>query len=116
MMDLLFKVSTVGGDVGAAEERLLISAAKIFQFNDARYNTIKSRHVKVSGRYYAVLGCTKSDSDETIKSKYRKLVREFHPDAIAAKGLPEEFTSFAESKFREIQMAYEEIKKERGIK
>jgi len=40
---------------------------------------------------------------------------EYHPDTIASKGLPEEFTKFAEDKFREIHEAYEAIKKERGI-
>jgi DnaJ like chaperone protein len=54
-------------------------------------------------------------SDEEIKKHYRTLVKEFHPDRIAAKGLPDEFTDFAESKFREIQEAYEAVKKARGI-
>jgi len=53
---------------------------------------------------------------EEIKKSYRQLVREFHPDTIASKGLPEEFTRFANEKFREIQTAYETISRERGIK
>ena len=40
----------------------------------------------------------------------------YHPDKIASKGLPEEFTRLAEEKFREIQQAYDAVKKERGIK
>jgi DnaJ like chaperone protein len=43
-------------------------------------------------------------------------VQEYHPDKIAAKGLPEEFTRFAQDKFREIQEAWEQIKAARGIK
>jgi len=35
---------------------------------------------------------------------------------VSSKGLPEEFTKFATAKFREIQEAYDSIKKERGIK
>ena len=116
MLDLLFKVSTSGGSLGEAEEKLLLSAGRIFRFSTSRYDTIKSRHIKATDRYYSILGCSRSDANEQIKSSYRKLVREFHPDAIAAKGLPEEFTSFAQAKFREIQEAYEGIKEERGIK
>jgi DnaJ like chaperone protein len=41
---------------------------------------------------------------------------EYHPDKIISKGLPEEFNQLAHDKFREIQEAYEIIKKERGIK
>ncbi len=116
MLDLLFKVSTSGGGLGEAEEKLLLSAGRIFRFSKSRYDNIKTRHVKITDRYYSILGCSRSDSDEQLKSSYRKLVREFHPDAIAAKGLPEEFTSFAQAKFREIQEAYEGIKEERGMK
>ncbi len=116
MLELLFKVSTVHGNLKKSEEDLLISAAKIFRFSDQRYTHIKSRYVRTVDQSYAVLGCSPDDSDDRIKSSYRKLVREFHPDAIAAKGLPEEFTAFAEEKFRKIQEAYENIKKERGIR
>jgi DnaJ like chaperone protein len=42
-------------------------------------------------------------------------VKEYHPDKIASKGLPEEFTKFAQDKFREIQEAYNAVKQERGI-
>jgi len=42
-------------------------------------------------------------------------VRDFHPDTIVSKGLPEEFTEFAASRFREIQEAYEKVRKERGF-
>jgi DnaJ like chaperone protein len=116
MLDLLFKVSTAHGKLKKSEENLLISAAKIFLFNDQRYVNIKSRYVPMTDQSYAVLGCSPDDSDDRIKSSYRKLVREFHPDAIAAKGLPAEFTAFAQEKFRNIQDAYENIKKERGMK
>ena len=54
-------------------------------------------------------------SDDEIKRQYRKLVKEYHPDTIASKGLPEEFTKFANDKFREIQGAYDAIKQERRL-
>jgi DnaJ like chaperone protein len=46
-----------------------------------------------------------------VKKAYRKLVSEYHPDKIISKGLPEDFIKFAEEKFREINEAYEAIKK-----
>ncbi|WP_291465837.1 DnaJ domain-containing protein [Desulfobacula sp.] len=59
--------------------------------------------------------CDETSSNEEIKKQYRKLVSEYHPDKIEAKGLPEEFIKFANDKFKEIQEAYDTIKKERGI-
>jgi DnaJ like chaperone protein len=44
-----------------------------------------------------------------------KLVKDFHPDTIVSKGLPEEFTDFATKRFREIQEAYEKIRQERNF-
>jgi len=116
MIDIFFRVSLADGRMSENEERLIVSAAKIFQFSDAKYSNIKKRYITDSERFFAVLGCSGKDSDETIKSSYRKLVREYHPDTIASKGLPEEFNTFANEKFREIQEAYEAVKKERGIK
>ena len=46
---------------------------------------------------------------------YRKLVREYHPDKMQAKGVPEDFMKIAHEKMAEINQAYDEICKERGI-
>ncbi|MCD6584933.1 MAG: TerB family tellurite resistance protein [Desulfobacteraceae bacterium] len=115
MMDILFRVALADRALHDVEERLIKSAAGIFKFDSAAYLKIKSRYAPDSDKYYAILGCSNSDSDDKIKSQYRKLVRDYHPDTIASKGLPEEFTIFANDKFREIQEAYEMVKKERGI-
>ena len=64
---------------------------------------------------YDVLGVDPTATDAEIKSSYRKLVAENHPDKIIAKGLPDEFVKFAQTRFHEIQEAYEEIKRERGM-
>lgn len=74
-----------------------------------------SSYGTASGLNYAVLGCTADSSDGDIRKAYRKKAAEFHPDKIAAKGLPAEFTNFANEKFREIQEAYEAIKKARNL-
>ena len=115
MIDILIRVSLADGRISPQEERLIATAVGVFQFGESRYQTLKSKYVTTSDRFYAVLGCTPDDSHTHIKSQYRKLVREYHPDTIASKGLPEEFTKFAADKFREIQEAYEAVKRERGI-
>lgn len=115
MMDILLRVSVADGVIHPSEERLIQSAASIFGFSAAQYAVIRSRSAPDVNKYYAVLGCTRSDPDEQIKKQYRKLVSEYHPDKIIAKGLPDEFIKFANDKFNEIQEAYEAVKKERGI-
>ena len=115
MMDVLLRVSAADGRISPGEEEMLLSAVRIFQYSQADYNRLKSRYVRKTDPYYAVLKCDESASDDQIKQKYRALVREYHPDKIEAKGLPEEFIKFASDKFTEIQEAYEHIRKERGF-
>lgn len=55
--------------------------------------------------YYEVLGVSKNASADEIKSAYRRLAKQFHPDvfATAEEGKKKE----AEQRFKEIQHAYE---------
>ncbi len=64
---------------------------------------------------YVVLGVTAETSDAEIKRAYRKLVSENHPDKLASKGLPEGMRTLAEERTRNINAAYETIKKARGF-
>lgn len=52
--------------------------------------------------YYEVLGVSESASDEQIKEAYRRLAKQYHPDINK--------DSNAETKFKEINEAYEAIK------
>jgi len=65
--------------------------------------------------HYKLLNCHVSDDNETIKINYRKSVKKFHPDIIQGKDLDEEFIKFANKKMREINLAYEKIRKERNF-
>jgi DnaJ like chaperone protein len=115
MIDILIRVAVSDGRMTNAEEGLIQSAVKTFNFSNQRYEQLKSQYVQTSNAAYAVLGCEPTDSDEQVKRCYRQRVQEYHPDKIAAKGLPEEFTRFSQDKFREIQDAWEKIKAARGI-
>ena len=50
---------------------------------------------------------------ETIKKKYRNIIKDYHPDRIQGKGLPEDFIDFANKKLTDFNEAYNEIKKNR---
>jgi len=113
MLDILLRVSIADGTLSRVEERLILSAKSIFSISDSQYVAIKSKYTTDTDKYYAILGITRNDSDEVIRTRYRKLVKEYHPDMIASKGLPEEFTKLAEDKFREIQEAYDRVREER---
>lgn len=116
MLEMLIRVSRADGHVHPNEERLINIASGIFGFQQNRYESIAGRYTPNTDKYYKILGVTKDDADDVIRKKYRQLAQEYHPDKVVSKGLPPEFTEFAKNKFQEIQEAYDQIKKERGIK
>jgi DnaJ like chaperone protein len=115
IVDILMRVGYADGDITSAEEELAYSASRMFGISQSSFEYIKSRYARFKRRSYSVLGVDENASDAEIKSRYRKLVHEYHPDKLAAKGVPEEFGRYARERFDEIQAAYEEVRKERGF-
>jgi DnaJ like chaperone protein len=62
---------------------------------------------------YVALGVKPDASESEIKRAYRKLISENHPDRLAAKGMPESMRAIAEERAREINVAYDLIKRAR---
>ncbi len=115
MYDILYRVATADNILGRDEELILNSAAKIFNLQNRGSSTAYAAGNAAVDKNYSILGCKRTDSNDIIKAAYKKLVKDYHPDTIASKGLPEEFTKFAAQKFSEINQAYEEIRKERSF-
>ena len=111
--DLLFQIVAADGTFHPAEEAAMKRIKEIFQISDQQFNDIKAVYFNDLDKHYKILQCTPESSNQEIRSNYKRLVKDFHPDKIVSKGLPEEFTDFASKRFREIQEAYEKIKKER---
>ena len=63
---------------------------------------------------YKILEIDKNATDEEVRKAYRRLAVKFHPDKVESLG--EDVKKNAEEKFKKIQAAYEQIKKERGMK
>ncbi|MDD2716791.1 MAG: J domain-containing protein [Candidatus Wallbacteria bacterium] len=64
---------------------------------------------------YEILGCTRTDPIDIIKKKYRQRAKTNHPDVFIAKGLGSNSVKAASEKFRQINEAYEKIKKARNF-
>lgn len=64
---------------------------------------------------YKALGVTKDASNQEIKRAYRKLMSQYHPDKLMGQGVPEDMIAVATEQAKEIQLAYDLIKKHRDI-
>ena len=113
----LFHIAKADGVVHPAELDYLRRVAIIFGFSANEFERIRAALMGPDeADPYAILGLTRKAPDAEVKSTYRKLIREYHPDTLVAKGLPQEFVDVANDKMAAINAAYDRIEKERGLK
>jgi len=114
----LFHIAKADGAVDSAELKMLHHVALIFGFGNHGFERLKTIYLGSESEVdpYEVLGISRDDSEDEIKSAYRKLSRENHPDALMSKGLPQEFIDLATEKMAAINVAYDQINKARGMK
>lgn len=116
VLEGLFHIAAADKVLHPAEEDYLRSVATHFGFTETEFKYIRARFIPAEKRNpYDVLEVTPQISDRDLKSHYRKLVSENHPDRLTARGVPEEFIAIATEKLAAINEAYDEIRKERGI-
>jgi DnaJ like chaperone protein len=64
---------------------------------------------------YQQLGLTASATGEELRTTWKKLMRENHPDTLAARGVPQDFVKRASDKVARINAAWDRIKRDRGL-
>ena len=64
---------------------------------------------------YAILGCEPNASDAELKSAYRAAAMKYHPDRLRQNGVPEEMIAKATDKMAQLNAAWDDIRKSRGI-
>lgn len=136
-MQILIDAAFAHGEPSAAEQAVLLKVAQELRIPaqlfgamlQARQGGPRSHQGSQQGNQagpgvirgtleqaYAQLGLKPSASESEVKRAYRKLVSQYHPDKLISRGLPEEMMEMAKVRVREINTAYEQIKKTRGIK
>ncbi len=117
---LLFAVAYADGELHAAEEAILRRIPADLGLHESLFAAMQGEfghRAPVSAdslqQHYDVLECSPDTTDRELKLAYRRKAAEFHPDKIAAKGLPEEFMRYAEDQMKSITVAYETISEAR---
>ena len=64
---------------------------------------------------YQVLGVAQGASDDELRAAWRQLMREHHPDSLAARGVPQDLVRRAGDRVAEINAAWDRIKRERKL-
>ena len=116
VLEGLFHIAKADKVLHPREVQFLGQVAKRFGITETEFSYIKVRHEIVTKRNpYDVLGVNAPISNDELRSHYRRLVQENHPDKLMARGVPKEFVAIATEKVSAINEAYGQIAKERRI-
>lgn len=115
----LVQIAAADGNYHSDERKFINAVAAEFGFTPAQRQRIEHTYIRTteSGASdpYEILDVKRNASNEEIRAAYIKIIKEFHPDRLASKGLPEEFRKLGAKKTTEANVAYDQIKKEKGI-
>lgn len=114
------------GQLNSAEEALLKEIAGRLGYNQIAFRQLldmvmnqahfaggQSTSASALDDAYKALGVGKESTDQEIKRAYRKLMSQYHPDKLMGQGVPEEMIAVATEQAKEVQTAYDLIKKNR---
>ena len=115
LVEGLFHIAMADGEYHPGEDAFLERVADIFEIGDPCFRRLKARFVPdAEPDPWDVLGLEHDASVDEARSAWRALVRETHPDAMIARGVPEEAVKLAEKRMIAINRAWEAISEGRA--
>ncbi len=109
----LVQIAIADGEFAKSEKSVLEAIGTTIKLYQTDIDSIISMFYKETNSAYTVLGISPDATDDEVRTAYRKMAMKNHPDKVATLG-PDVQKAAAE-KFRQVQEAYEAIKKERGM-
>ncbi|MFU8818566.1 MAG: DnaJ domain-containing protein [Desulfurivibrio sp.] len=119
LLELIYRVIFVNAQVSEQELAILQRIADFLEIHPYDHQAIRAKYqARARGvesetgretRYYQVLGLAPGADFARIKAAYRELSKQYHPDKVNHLG--EEFRRVAEEKMKEINEAYQYLKK-----
>jgi DnaJ like chaperone protein len=113
LMHLLFAVAGADGRHHPTEIKVIETISSYLGVSASDYDSIKNMFIPETNSAYKILEVDPSATNEEIKKAYRKMALKYHPDKVSHLG--EDFQKTADEKFKNVNEAYEKIKKERNI-
>lgn len=117
----LFDLARADGQVNRAEHAFLRRLWYGFRLDEVAWDRARGAGSGGPARDnaapdpYQILGVTREASDGALRAAWKRLMRENHPDSLAARGVPQEFIARASEKVARINAAWDQIKRERRL-
>jgi DnaJ like chaperone protein len=110
LMDGLFHVAMADGALHPAEDAYLRAVAGTFGLTDACFRALAARFESgAPADPFDLLELPRDATLEQARAAYRRMVRESHPDALRARGVPDEAIRLAEDRLKSLNRAWEEV-------
>lgn len=111
VLEGLFLIALADGHYHPNEDTYLEEVARVFGLNDSCFRSLRARYVEGAVHDpHDVLGVPHDAPIEDIRRAWRQAVKENHPDAMLARGVPPEALRLAEGRLIDINRAWEEIR------
>jgi DnaJ like chaperone protein len=114
LLHYLFGIAKSDGQVAKAEAELIKQIASDLNISQKDYESIQAMFYKDAASAYKILEIEATATDEEVKKAFRKMAMKYHPDKV--KDLGDEYQKAAQEKFIKVQEAYDQLRKERGMK
>lgn len=119
IITILLAIALADGHFHPTEETVIRQITRELGLSDHDYQSCRATFMAAHGEPdvspYEVLGVEETVTDAEVRSAHRRLVREYHPDVLNSKGLPEDFLEFAHEKMTAINDAWSRVKKQRNL-
>ncbi len=110
LLEGLFQIALADGTFHPREDDFLAEVARIFGLDTPCYRMMRARMVEGAPRDpYDVLGIPVDATIEEARKAWRQAVKDSHPDAMIARGVPAEAVKLAERRLIALNAAWEEI-------
>jgi DnaJ like chaperone protein len=121
LVEALLILGLADGPISIREAGYLLKVAAILGVDAPTVQRLMLHHRRPAplaegpADVYDLLGVSATADMNQVKAAYRRLMREHHPDTLTAQGAPAERIATATRKVAEVNAAYEEIRKRRGM-
>jgi DnaJ like chaperone protein len=113
LIHYLFGLSKSDGHVHPDEVTTIRNIANWLGISAVDYDSIQAMFVKSAESAYKILEITPQATDDEVRKAYKRMAIKHHPDKVEHLG--EDVQKAANDKFKEVNTAYDQIKKERGM-
>lgn len=113
LLHFLFGIANADGQLSEAEVAKLREIAGYLRISGNDFESIQAMFVESADHAYKILEIDRSATDAELKRAYRNMAKKYHPDRVNTQD--EAIKKGAEEKFKQVQKAYEQIQKERGL-